>query len=69
VSLKHSRYDSAGAEQPLTNHSNQYEDLKYLDKVENSDGNMCELELSRGQSVIRFKVDIGAEVTVLSEKT
>ena len=52
-----------------TNHSNQYADLKYLDAVENSNGNMWELELSSGQDIIRFKVDTGAEVTVLSDKT
>ena len=60
---------STSAEQPPTNHSNQYEDLKYLDTVENANSNMWELELRSGQDVIRFKVDTGAEVTVLSDKT
>ena len=60
---------SASAEQLPSNHSNQFEDLKYLDTVENSNGNMWELELRSGQDVIRFKVDTGAEVTVLSDKT
>ena len=56
---------SASVEQPPTNHSNQSEDLKYLDTVENSDGNISELELRSGQDIIKFKVDTGAEVTVL----
>ena len=50
---------SASAEQLPSNHSNQFEDLKYLDTVENSNGNMWELELQSGQDIIRFKVDTG----------
>jgi len=37
-----------------------------LDTVENTNGNMWEIEVRNG---IKFKVDTGAEVTVISEKT
>ena len=60
---------SVTTEQPLNEQVQQYEDLKYLDTVENTNGNMWELQVRIGQNSIKFKVDTGAEVTVLSEAT
>ncbi|XP_065891581.1 uncharacterized protein [Dysidea avara] len=60
---------SVTTEQPLNEQVQQYEDVKYLDTVENTNGNMWELQVSMGQNLIKFKVDTGAEVTVLSETT
>ena len=48
---------------------NKYEDIKYLYTVENTNGNMWELQVRIGQNLIKFKLDTGAEVTVLSEAT
>ena len=60
---------SVTTEQPLNEQVQQYEDVKYLDTVENINGNMWELQVRIGQNSIKFKVDTGAEVTVLSEAT
>ena len=60
---------SVTTERPLNEQVQQYEDVKYLDTVENTNGNMWELQVRIGQNSIKFKVDTGAEVTVLSEAT
>ena len=60
---------SVTTEQPLNEQVLQYEDVKYLDTVENTNGNMWELQVRIGQNLIKFKVDTGAEVTVLFEAT
>ena len=44
-------------------------EIKFLDTVEGMQDNMWEVKVMIGNKVILFKVDTGAEVTVLSEET
>ena len=56
--------------QPLTEHTQQYyADTAYLNTVESTKENIWDVEVIIDKAVIKFKVDTGAEVTVLSEAT
>ena len=59
---------SAEPGQFLTEHMNQhYADTAYLNTVENTKENIWEVKVTVDNTVIKFKVDTGAEVTVISE--
>ena len=47
----------------------QYQETAYLDTIEVNDRNMWEVKIDIEDKNIRFKVDTGAEVTVLSDST
>ena len=45
------------------------QEVKFLDTIENAQDNIWEIKVMVGDKVILFKVDTGAEVTVISEET
>ena len=45
------------------------QEVKFLDTIENTRDKIWEIKVMVGDKVILFKVDTGAEVTVISEKT
>ena len=45
------------------------QEAKFLDTIESVQDNIWEIEVTVGDTVILFKVDTGAEVTVISEDT
>ena len=47
----------------------QYQETAYLDTIEVTDRNMWEVKINIEDKSVRFKVDTGAEVTVLSDST
>lgn len=47
----------------------QYTDTAYLNTVEGMKKNIWEIEIAVNDKIIRFKIDTGAEMTVLSENT
>ena len=47
----------------------QYQETAYLDTIEVTDRNMWEVKIDIEDKSVRFKVDTGAEVTVLSDST
>ena len=56
-------------EQPLVSQPQLEQEIKFLDTVENGQHNFWEVQLSIGDKTVKFKVDTGAEVTVIAEAT
>ena len=56
-------------EQPQAGPQQQDQEMKYLDTVENDQQNFWEVQVSIDDAPVKFKVDTGAEVTVISEGT
>ena len=52
---------------PTEHTHQQYADISYLNTVEGTKQNIREDEVNVDKAVIKFKVDTGAEVTVISE--